>query len=156
MLLTYSILPMSHQPNLFGWNSEELSENECKTKECSACGGRFPLDKFRKYQSRKNCEDGRRGVCKSCERKGDLLIKEYKKKNPIPDNFSCPICLKTTEDYHNAGRFLGRKHAFAVDHCHKTMLVRGWVCMFCNSAMGYIQDNPDNARRMIEFLNKDA
>jgi len=156
VLPTYSILPMSHQPNLFGWNSEQLPKADCKTKECSACNGRFPLDKFRKYQARKECEDGRRGVCVTCDKKGSRLIRKYKKTNPIQDNFSCPICLKTTEDFHKIGRYLDRKHPFAVDHCHKTMTVRGWVCMFCNSAMGYIQDSPDRARRMIDFLTKDA
>lgn len=148
---------MSHQPNLFGWKSDPTPEYDLSTKECSACGGVFPIKDYRKYQARKNSPDGRRGVCKVCEGEGNALLKEFKRNNPAPDkDFCCPICLKKTEDFHKIGRYLDRKHIFAVDHCHKTLRVRGWVCMFCNSAMGYIQDDPDRARRMIDFLLKDA
>lgn len=45
-----------------------------------------------------------------------------------------------------------KKRRLAVDHDHKTGLVRGLVCSFCNRAMGLFQDDMDRFKRVIDFM----
>ncbi len=39
-----------------------------------------------------------------------------------------------------------------VDHCHATGKVRGLLCGFCNSAIGYLREEPGNAVRAARYL----
>ncbi len=45
-----------------------------------------------------------------------------------------------------------RDRVFAVDHDHATGRVRGLLCKGCNTAMGHLKDNPDNASRVQLYL----
>lgn len=58
--------------------------------------------------------------------------------------FKCPICDLPI------GPELDRDTQ--VEHCHKTKRIRGVVCLRCNLAIGWIQDNPDRAKRIIDYL----
>lgn len=40
-----------------------------------------------------------------------------------------------------------------VDHCHKSGLVRGLLCRWCNAALGFVKDNPEAAIGLSEYLN---
>lgn len=46
------------------------------------------------------------------------------------------------------------KKDLAVDHCHKTNVIRGLLCGRCNPALGYLQDSPDLARRAALYLEE--
>jgi hypothetical protein len=59
-------------------------------------------------------------------------------------NHVCYIC-KGTDDYSDN---------LAVDHCHKTNIVRGLLCRDCNRALGQFRDNVDNLQRAIEYLQR--
>lgn len=39
-----------------------------------------------------------------------------------------------------------------IDHCHKTHVIRGILCLNCNTALGKMKDNPDLLRRAAEYL----
>ena len=39
-----------------------------------------------------------------------------------------------------------------IDHCHSTGRVRGLLCLRCNSAVGYLKDCPERARRLAQYL----
>lgn len=41
-----------------------------------------------------------------------------------------------------------------VDHCHATKKVRGLLCDRCNRVLGFVSDNVDTLRRMIEYLER--
>jgi hypothetical protein len=41
----------------------------------------------------------------------------------------------------------------AVDHCHKTGLIRGLLCWPCNHALGVLKDAQDTARRLATYLD---
>jgi hypothetical protein len=43
---------------------------------------------------------------------------------------------------------------FDVDHDHVTGLVRGLLCKPCNKAIGFLQDNPENADASARYLRK--
>jgi hypothetical protein len=39
-----------------------------------------------------------------------------------------------------------------IDHCHETGRVRGILCMRCNSAVGYLRDDPALALKVAAYL----
>lgn len=56
----------------------------------------------------------------------------------------CAICGTDKGNY--------RGHRLHVDHCHETGIVRGLLCNRCNSAIGYLDDNPRRLRRAAAYL----
>lgn len=52
----------------------------------------------------------------------------------------CAVCLTHRE--------------LCVDHDHETGVVRGVLCRKCNTAIGLMQDSPDNLFRAFEYLEK--
>lgn len=62
-------------------------------------------------------------------------------------NNACAICKsKESGDI--------RTVALAVDHCHKTGVVRGLLCASCNKAIGFLKDSVQNLESAIEYLKK--
>lgn len=56
----------------------------------------------------------------------------------------CYLCRRAT----------GKSKRLAVDHDHKTGIVRGLLCKTCNyNIIGYARDNVDYFARCIEYLN---
>jgi hypothetical protein len=58
----------------------------------------------------------------------------------------CAICRQGVD----SGRFLCG--ALNVDHDHKTGIVRGLLCGFCNCAIGKLNDDPDLLDRAAVYL----
>ena len=52
----------------------------------------------------------------------------------------CAICKNQMDSPH-------------IDHDHQTGEIRGLLCSFCNSGLGYFRDNPSNLRRAITYLS---
>ena len=55
----------------------------------------------------------------------------------------CDICKRLDSDLNKA---------LAVDHEHKTGLIRGLLCHDCNMVVGKMNDDPDMLRRAAEYL----
>ena len=45
-----------------------------------------------------------------------------------------------------------KRNRIVFDHDHKTGKFRGWICNTCNSALGFVDDNPNILKRMLEYL----
>lgn len=43
-----------------------------------------------------------------------------------------------------------------VDHCHRTMRVRGILCLGCNTALGGAADNPETLERLAHYLRRSS
>jgi hypothetical protein len=43
-----------------------------------------------------------------------------------------------------------------VDHCHSTGGIRGVLCSGCNSALGYLKDNPQRIAGLVEYITARA
>lgn len=79
------------------------------------------------------------------------LARELQKFGLTPEDYErmlaeqggvCPICLAPP----TANKRL------AVDHCHRTGIVRGLLCGDCNAALGFLRDNPESANRAADYL----
>lgn len=49
-----------------------------------------------------------------------------------------------------------KKRRLHWDHDHKTGLFRGWLCVRCNLAAGFLQDSPDLCTRLSLYLRGNA
>lgn len=56
----------------------------------------------------------------------------------------CQICSKPPT---------GRWKRLHIDHDHTTGAVRGLLCVGCNRAIGYLNDDPERARRVADYLD---
>ncbi|KKL57780.1 hypothetical protein LCGC14_2231970, partial [marine sediment metagenome] len=63
----------------------------------------------------------------------------------------CAICgLPETRVSNN-----GNIKVLSVDHCHETGKVRGLLCQRCNSGIGFLNDDIENLKCAILYLNKE-
>lgn len=78
------------------------------------------------------------------KRQFNLTFKEY---NDLAatQNHCCAICGINKKD-------LDKR--LAVDHCHKTGLIRGLLCCNCNRFIGLIGDKVETAKNVVKYLSK--
>jgi hypothetical protein len=48
----------------------------------------------------------------------------------------------------------GGNGRLCADHCYDTKQFRGWICNNCNSAIGFVQDDPKVLRKLVKYLEK--
>lgn len=58
----------------------------------------------------------------------------------------CNICNQECKTYSR----------LAVEHCHKTGVIRGLVCSKCNAGLGFYNDNIELHEKAIKHLKGDA
>ena len=136
-----------------------------ETKQCSRCREVKPLTEF---HLRSKNEPWPKSACKNCHRE---RARGYWKKKPLPKEIQRERNLQKAfgigiSDYNrileaqdNCCAICGVNSCaagrnFAVDHCHKTGIVRGLLCKFCNTALGQFQDNPVILHKAIKYLEK--
>lgn len=91
-----------------------------------------------------------RTECKTCSRKrrhkssGFIFIKNYEAMLK-QCNDCCQICERHKSVF---------KRGLAVDHDHKTGIVRGILCHNCNTAIGKLNDNPIIIKKAASYLKK--
>ena len=133
-----------------------------ESKLCTLCKIYKPASDFQKNKSRKS---GLQCHCKEC------FKQRYQKSDPLKNrkyhikryyglewvdyellyesqNGKCKLCLSPILLYERDK--LGVAH---VDHCHNTGKVRGLLCHFCNSGIGYLQDNSMLLRKAADYLD---
>lgn len=109
-------------------------------KKCKRCGEHKPIEEF--HLSLRGLL-GRVSQCKRCladnhrMRRYGLTPKQYDDMYEEVEG-KCPLCLKWYP-------------ALAVDHDHKTGIVRGLLCIGCNRALGYLE-NAAWRKRAIAYL----
>ena len=131
-------------------------------KKCRTCGEIKSLDEFHRT-SKKSNPDGRINYCKDCREKTGRRSYLKRRFGITPEDYEsmlegqgggCAICGRF-DGLHQGRSRLGREEEptrFAVDHCHKTGVVRGLLCMNCNTAIGCFQDNTSILEKAIEYL----
>ena len=132
---------------------------------CNICGEGKPLTEYYKVNKNRNHYHGK---CKKCYIKKEqerydpdknrnnqlkrlygISLNEY---NQILEEQGglCKICGTDNPKGRKTGR--GNVTSLYVDHCHNTGKVRGLLCNTCNRAMGYIGEDTNTLKSMIEYL----
>lgn len=113
----------------------------CKCSSCREANAKS-ISKYRKT------EKGKIVVRNSNLKKYGITSSEYdelyKRQNGL-----CAICKKPETKTNQYGLI-----RLAVDHCHKSGLNRGLLCMKCNRALGLLMENLNTIQSMYEYINK--
>jgi len=64
-------------------------------------------------------------------------------------NGLCASCGKPER-----AKIRGKLRPLAVDHNHEIGQVRGLLCSSCNSALGMLQDDPEQVRALLKYIEK--
>lgn len=146
------------------------------TKRCSRCLTVKPRLDF--YKARKNGPDHVvMSRCKDCLRKDPLEKERHRKKAlratasgkkrkfyahsyQAPKKYGLTLeqyeDLMATSKCEICGKEETRKSrkSLSIDHCHKTLRVRGVLCSRCNLGIGYLQDDPELLENAASYLRK--
>ena len=127
------------------------------TKTCVRCKVVKNISEFSKSRTTK---DGFMGNCRECDRSSWLMKKygissiDYNQILSI-QNGRCAICKRSKEENtisHRSGKFL----PLAVDHCHKTGIVRGLLCDPCNRAIGFMKEDIVALESAINYIKSNG
>lgn len=137
-------------------------------KTCSTCKESKPYEDFyRENRKRNPSRDGYNYQCKKCcqtyareryhsdeiyrlaanasrfRRVYGITIDEFIEMRDSQGN-TCAICHGPQSS----------DRALSVDHNHETGLVRALLCDNCNRAIGLLQEDPERARTLADYLEK--
>lgn len=122
-------------------------------KMCTGCKLIKPIVQFNKSRYGK---DGLRTECQECSKTKklealyDISPQDYERML-CDQGGVCAIC-KRSQSENTSHRLTGKPALLSVDHCHKTLKVRGLLCGPCNMAIGLLRDNPENAESAASYL----
>jgi len=114
----------------------------CTYKECRKCRVVKSEDEFRKRGEGKAYGKLLYSHCRECEKKLNKQLRELHKLAP-PKSDSCNCCGKIEK-------------RLMLDHDHKTLDFRGWLCDNCNRGLSHLGDNIEGLQRAMDYLNKDS
>ena len=127
--------------------------NDPNKKNCPSCNKIKPLSEFYK---RKERGKGVRCYCKICQSMRKKLNWPKERKYKYKSNFNITIeqydeMFKTQN---GVCAICGEKIKIrlCIDHCHKTLKVRGLLCSHCNLGLGYFKDNLDILASATSYL----
>jgi hypothetical protein len=99
-------------------------------------------EKWRANNKDKIIRQQRRSKLRRCY---GMTQEEYDKLLFLQGN-KCAICGKKHRDKSIKS---GNLH---IDHCHKRGIIRGLLCNHCNSAIGFLNDDPVLLRKAADYL----
>jgi hypothetical protein len=107
-------------------------------KECSACGLVKAMAHFANHGF---ALDGKQSVCRWC-----MKVRYWKARGivgdfPMSPPQECDLCGRRTSKLN-------------MDHCHRTMHFRGFICPGCNTGIGSLGDTAESVRKAVEYLER--
>ncbi len=162
-------------------NYKETNPDYINEKECKTCCRILTLDKFQLRGKKKRP----RSTCKDCSKQWHRELYQKYKGQPRPrkseeekkQNYELSLArrklkqLNTPENQLESLAVIAVSQPncaicgipkeklpmrLAVDHCHATGKIRGFLCNSCNSALGYAKDDTKILQKMIEYLNNNG
>ena len=127
---------------------EGTGQTPIEEVECIKCGITQDISNYQVMQSGEI-----KRTCRSCQKGHRQVIEKLRKEVAYPDaDYTCPICTRNIQEIGKHGQ--KSLQSWVLDHCHDSNTFRGWICKPCNTGIGQLQDNPDNAHRAFEYLVK--
>jgi len=124
----------------------DLSAAEKWCPRCQQTKGiaEFPLvGKGRRGRAYGYCRPCHSAVQRVVALKREFNLTEEQYETMLADQGNvCAICLRPPKT----------KRRLAVDHDHKTGLIRGGLCWLCNRLLGLAADDPERLARAIQYL----
>jgi len=137
-------------------------------KICSSCAEAKPLDQFSKNRSK---ADGYSGQCKTCtatyrqtrkpltkvsNRRYNLarygLTPEAYAQMVEEQGYRCAICGQPQDSKISNNLYIDHDHSCCPGIGSCGNCIRGLLCSGCNSALGYVKDDPKILQSMISYL----
>jgi len=121
-----------------------------ESKICNICHKIQPTNNFELNQNGKHNRPVRRPSCKKCREGIDGIgvsatdKKTWLKIKPQLQEFTCPICQKTTIPTLTSKVVLNHNHADGKP--------TGWICDSCNTGLGRFKDSIELLQRAINYL----
>lgn len=116
-----------------------------KTGDCIHCGRvKVFLRKGRKKENGERRKSSWACVIGVTDKNPNLRKTLTQKFTKVPDR--CEICGDKGGE--------GLRDRLVYDHCHKTTMYRGMLCINCNMGLGSFQDNPKILKRAIKYLKE--
>ena len=104
---------------------------------CRKCRKDLPISSFRVRKDRTNY---RIKSCRLCEREESSELRYLHKIAPKMAD-KCDCC--------------GGDGPFHLDHCHDTLVFRGWLCKNCNLGIAVLGDTTTGLKMAINYLQKE-
>ena len=110
-----------------------IKEGE-EIKECRICKEVKPIRMFPRKRHRhiQFLQDKGRSTCKACHKFSHTIVQELK----------------------SSGRWDKHTFMWCLDHCHKTLKFRGWICQGCNIGLSRFYDSIAIFKRGIKYLER--
>jgi hypothetical protein len=134
-------------------------------RECIKCGTKaYNASELELFCREKKGKNGRRNLCKACNRKRCL---EWGEKNPEKRakktiRYHATKVYKITYEQYmermatsDCCEVCGSKEKLGYDHCHSTMQFRGVLCNKCNRSIGMLGDTVESLQKVLDYLKGD-
>lgn len=117
---------------------------------CLRCGETKPAAKFRFAT---NCSGGLKSTCYECTLWADREYKYGLSEDELryilaSQDGRCAGCETTLNVEYGAD---SATDMGCVDHCHDTNIVRGWLCLMCNSSLGKARNSVFILTRLADY-----
>ena len=122
-----------------------VGERYTTTGNCVTCmseDGKLKYDREQKVQATRSWK------LKNPSKRREYTLRQY---GLTPEGFQ-ELIQKQQGNCAACGEPLADPRKTHVDHCHKTGKVRGVLCLRCNTALGLLDDSPEKAERLAEYL----
>lgn len=106
-------------------------------RECDICGVIQPVTEYESF--RLSCKP-----CRSTSRRATRYGVSFAVMAALVNKGTCDVCNATISPSDSM-----------IDHCHTTGRVRGVLCTTCNLAVGYLNDDPEQAAALAAYLRRD-
>jgi hypothetical protein len=147
-----------------------MADQDSTTKRCFKCATHKPLSDFAKAKRNK---DGHQQHCKECqklyqaayrpkklesdrrryhEKKDEWINWSYLRKYGITLKYYNELLIKQGGKCAICRQKCSSGKRLAVDHDHKTGIVRGLLCGHCNTALGKLHDSPEVIKRALDYV----
>jgi len=107
---------------------------------CKVCSTEKPAEAFNYHRQFKTRLDNR---CRECVREQSRVRRSFKKRYAHLKGVECDCCGKIPTK------------SLVVDHDHKTLKFRGWICEPCNHGLGKFGDDLEGVEKAVAYLKRE-